>query len=99
MQKKVPGIAVRLVREQRLVTLTGPGGTGKTRISIEAARRLQPEFRGGAWFVRLETIRDRSLVLPEIADHIGNGTRAKRRGSDVGARCVPWRHDRGRIVS
>ncbi len=64
-------IAVGLVREQRLVTLTGPGGTGKTRISIEAARQLQPEFHGGAWFVRLETIRDRSLVLPEIADHVG----------------------------
>lgn len=63
--------AVRLVREQRLVTLTGPGGTGKTRISIEAARQLQAEFRGGAWFVRLETIRDRSLVMPEIADRLG----------------------------
>ena len=59
------GHALRLVREERLVTLTGPGGTGKTRISTEAARQLQPEFRGGAWFVRLETIRDRSLVLPE----------------------------------
>lgn len=69
--RETVGITVRLVREQRLVTLTGPGGTGKTRISIEAARRLQPEFRGGAWFVPLETIRDRSLVLPEIADHIG----------------------------
>jgi len=63
--------AVRLLRSERLVTLTGPGGTGKTRVSIEAARELQPAFRGGAWFVRLETIRDRSLVLPEIADRIG----------------------------
>ncbi len=61
----------RLVRERRLVTLTGPGGTGKTRVSIEAARELQPEFAGGTWFVPLETIRDRALVLPEIADQLG----------------------------
>ena len=69
--RETVAVAVGLVREQRLVTLTGPGGTGKTRISVEAARALQPEFRGGAWFVRLEAIRDRSLVLPEIADRLG----------------------------
>ena len=63
--------AVSLVRQRRLVTLTGPGGTGKTRLSIEAASGLQPEFRGGAWFVPLETIRDRALVLPAIADGLG----------------------------
>ena len=51
--RETVGVAVGLVRERRLVTLTGPGGTGKTRISIEAARRLQSEFQGGAWFVRL----------------------------------------------
>ena len=34
-----------------------------------AARQLQPEFRGGTWFVPLETIRERALVLPEIVAH------------------------------
>ena len=60
-----------LVATRRLVTLTGPGGTGKTRLSIETARRLQPRFPGGAWFVPLEAIREPALVLPQIADRLG----------------------------
>lgn len=51
----------------RLVTLTGPGGSGKTRLALEAARRLQPGFAGGVWIVRLEAVRDPDLVLPSIA--------------------------------
>jgi predicted ATPase/DNA-binding SARP family transcriptional activator len=37
----------------RLLTLTGPGGVGKTRLALEAARRLEPELRDGGWFVSL----------------------------------------------
>ena len=61
----------RHLDEHRLVTLTGPGGTGKTRLSIEAARSLQPGFPGGTWFVPVEAIEDHRLVMPEIADRLG----------------------------
>ena len=39
--------------ETRVVTVTGPGGTGKTRLAIEAARAMSGDWRGGAWFVGL----------------------------------------------
>jgi len=55
----------------RLVTLTGPGGTGKTRLSIEVARHVLDEFTDGAWFVPLEEITDADLVPPAIARVMG----------------------------
>ena len=51
----------------RLVTLTGPGGTGKTRLSIEVARAVEPRFPNGVVQVRLGAVTDPALVLPTIA--------------------------------
>ena len=59
------------VRESRLLTLTGPGGTGKTRLSIQAARDLLPEFRDGAFFVALAPLTDPALVVPTVAQALG----------------------------
>ncbi len=56
-----------LLADTRLLTLTGPGGTGKTRLSIEIARRAAPSFADGAWFVDLSTIGDAALVPSAIA--------------------------------
>jgi predicted ATPase/class 3 adenylate cyclase len=51
----------------RLVTLTGPGGTGKTRLSLQAAADLLDEYEHGVYFVPLATITDPDLVIPTIA--------------------------------
>jgi predicted ATPase/class 3 adenylate cyclase len=51
----------------RLLTLTGPGGVGKTRLALQAAADLLDEFRHGAFFVSLAPIRDPTLVIPTIA--------------------------------
>jgi predicted ATPase/class 3 adenylate cyclase len=57
----------RLLDESVLVTLTGPGGAGKTRLAIETARHQASSFADGAWLVRLEGIEDPELVLDAIA--------------------------------
>ena len=60
-----------LVRTHRLVTLTGAGGSGKTRLALEVAAELVGEFRDGVWFVGLASLRDPSLVVPTIAHTLG----------------------------
>src|SRR4029079_12189871 len=72
---------VALLGEARLLTLTGPGGSGKTRLSIEAAAELVSGFRNGVFWVALATLQDPSDVMPaigrtigapgELAEHIG----------------------------
>jgi predicted ATPase len=57
--------------EVRLVTLTGPGGTGKTRLAVEVARSLRDRFPSGAFFVSLAPIRDPELVPGAIAEVLG----------------------------
>jgi len=55
----------------RLLTLTGPGGTGKTRLSLQAAAELLDDFEDGAFFVELASVSDPSLVLPTVAQTLG----------------------------
>ena len=50
-----------------LVTLTGPGGIGKSRLALAVAHKPQPRFADGVAFVRLAQLRDSTLVLPTIA--------------------------------
>jgi predicted ATPase/DNA-binding SARP family transcriptional activator len=64
---------VEVVRSggRRLVTLTGPGGSGKTRLAIEAGRTLVDDYPDGAYWTSLQALRDPELVLPTIASAIG----------------------------
>jgi DNA-binding SARP family transcriptional activator len=54
----------------RLLTLTGPGGVGKTRLMLEFAAEQEPRYRNGAVFVRLEQVTDPALVAAEIASAV-----------------------------
>ena len=63
--------AAGLLARNRLVTLTGPGGSGKTRLCIELAARVGPGFPDGAYFVALAAIRDPALVPLAIAQSLG----------------------------
>ena len=64
---------VRILADERtrLVTLTGPGGIGKTRLALEAAGAVAGEFPGGAVFVPLSSVVDPALVMGAVADAVG----------------------------
>jgi predicted ATPase/DNA-binding CsgD family transcriptional regulator len=71
-EREVRASCELLVRDDvRLVTLTGPGGTGKTRVGIEVASRLLGAFPNSVVFVGLASIDDPGLVVPTIAQAVG----------------------------
>jgi predicted ATPase/class 3 adenylate cyclase len=55
----------------RLLTLSGPGGSGKTRLALEVASELVPEFKAGVFWVGLAPLRDPALVTETIAQTLG----------------------------
>ena len=61
----------RAISQARLVTLTGPGGTGKTRLALEAAAAASGSIPDGVWFVALATITDPSLLATAIVEALG----------------------------
>ena len=52
----------RLLSSARLVTLTGVGGVGKTRLALRGAQQVRRAFRGGVWLVELDRLRDETLL-------------------------------------
>ena len=63
--------AVALLSRTRLLTLTGPGGTGKTRLSLAIASEVIPANPGGVWFVPLAAVTEPELIASSIATAVG----------------------------
>ncbi|WP_052684493.1 ATP-binding protein [Lentzea aerocolonigenes] len=61
----------RLLSESRLVTLTGVGGVGKTRLALKAAAETSRAFRDGVWFVELGGVTDPELVVHTVLEQLG----------------------------
>ena len=61
----------KILRANRLITIVGPGGTGKTRIAVELAHRLIPRYEDGVFFVELADIDDPEVVPAIVASAIG----------------------------
>jgi len=67
---------VSLLGECRVVTLTGVGGVGKTRLALQVAAEVLPRFREGAWLVELAPVRDEAAVADAVAAAFGVVVRA-----------------------
>ncbi len=71
-EREVAAVGQLLQREEvRLLTLTGPGGTGKTRLGLQMAAQLSEVFSDGVFFVNLAPLSDPELVVPTIAQALG----------------------------
>jgi predicted ATPase/class 3 adenylate cyclase len=70
-EQELEDVVARIGNGARLLTLTGPGGSGKTRLAIEAAASIVTEYRNGVFWVGLATLREPTLVLDTVAQTLG----------------------------
>ena len=70
-EREIQDVAELLRDDARLVTLTGPGGTGKTRLALAVAAQMADDFSGGVFIVRLSAVKRPDLLTPTIARALG----------------------------
>jgi len=70
-EREVSDVVGLLQDGARLVTLSGPGGSGKTRLAVESAAELVPEFRNGVFWIGLAALREPALVAETVAQTLG----------------------------
>ncbi len=87
--------AVELLGRTRLLTLTGPGGTGKTRLSLQVAAASADRFPDGIFFVAIEPVRDPAMVIARIAESLGI---AQTGGRPIDELVVEWLGDRHVLI-
>lgn len=66
-REKELGDTCRLLKDTHLLTLTGPGGTGKTRLALRTAAEVMPDYPDGVWLVELASLAGPSYILPALA--------------------------------
>jgi len=76
-EEELASVPARL-RTAPLLTLTGVGGSGKTRLAIEIARRLVDDYRDGVWLVELAQLTDPTLIPHRVAAVLGGAESADR---------------------
>jgi predicted ATPase/DNA-binding SARP family transcriptional activator len=86
------GEVIRLLSRTRLLTLTGPGGCGKTRLAQEVAARLVADYPDGAWLVELAALADPELVPQALAAVLGLPERSGRTPAEVLAGALETKH-------
>jgi predicted ATPase len=70
-EREIAGLEKLLVGEARLVTLTGSGGSGKTRLALSVAAELAGDYEDGVWWVELASLSDPDLVPQAVASALG----------------------------
>lgn len=82
---------IEAINQTRLVTLTGSGGTGKTRLSLQVAEKMLGAFKDGAWFIELAPLSDPALVINTVAKTLGV---SEEPGRPLAATVADWLRDR-----
>ncbi|MBB4705118.1 LuxR family transcriptional regulator [Sphaerisporangium siamense] len=83
---------IRLLERGRVVTLTGVGGVGKTRMALRIARAVQPRFPDGVWFVELSSLREPELLGHTVCSVLRVAQQAGRPPMEVLAGFLGRRH-------
>jgi len=91
----------KLLEQHRLVTVTGPGGAGKTSLAVELARQLRHSYPDGVWLVELDALQDPGLLEEAIASAVGIGPEPGEAGGSPSApagRLVEFARDKALLL-